>query len=438
MIIFTLVNYFSNFKKEFLYYCGFATCIFFLIFFLSLILAKSGPFANFFMSYFATALLFMGTLFYSAFTRWFLNTRTDYKGLHKLFKAQEYLLFGLLMVYSIIHFFTPYLREQYMLEIFMKLLALLIGIVYVIIAFTRKNWLMNYLAIGNGAYILFSCFSLVGLLLSNRNFVLAPYSLLLFETGLVLAIIFFLIGLAHKNRRFLIASTKEQEELKRLAERQELEKQLAILKAQQDERNRISADMHDDLGAGMTAIRLYSELAKSKMGKDGLMEINKISSSANDLLNKMNAIIWSMNSNNDTFPNLVAYLRSYALEYFEGTPIKCIIHLPDDIPDFEVSGDHRRNIFLVYKEALNNIVKHAQASIVTITLNTYPDHLELLIHDNGRGIDLDNIREFGNGLKNMRKRMQDVNIEFDIRNDHGTLITMTRKLTGPVSGIKKP
>lgn len=201
-----------------------------------------------------------------------------------------------------------------------------------------------------------------------------------------------------------------------------------MIKVQQDERNRISADMHDDLGAGMTTIRLYSEIAKSKLDANQIPEIDKISSSADELLNKMNAIIWSMSSSNDSLGNMIAYIRSYALEYFENTGIKCKIIIPEKLPNIEVIGEIRRNVFLVIKESLNNILKHADATEVNIVLTRVEDGLTLYIQDNGKGIDLEKIRQFGNGLKNMKKRMQDVNIEFNIENKNGTLVTLHRKI----------
>jgi signal transduction histidine kinase len=200
-----------------------------------------------------------------------------------------------------------------------------------------------------------------------------------------------------------------------------------VIKAQQEERNRISADMHDDLGAGMTTIRLFSELAKAKMGNNIMPEIEKISASADELLNKMNAIIWSMSSSNDSLGNMVAYIRSYALEYFDNTGIDCKITIPDRLPELEVSGEIRRNVFLVVKETLNNIVKHSGANEVKIILQKEPEGFSLLIHDNGRGIDLEKLRKFGNGLKNMKKRMEDVGIEFSIENNNGTTVRLYRK-----------
>jgi signal transduction histidine kinase len=145
-------------------------------------------------------------------------------------------------------------------------------------------------------------------------------------------------------------------------------------------------------------------------------------------LNKMNAIIWSMSSSNDSLGNMIAYIRSYALEYFEDTVVNCKIDIPENLPNIQVIGEIRRNVFLVVKEALNNILKHAKATEVSITLTRVEDGLTLYIQDNGIGINMDNIRQFGNGLKNMKKRMNDIDIEFTIENNNGTLITMHRKI----------
>ncbi len=210
-------------------------------------------------------------------------------------------------------------------------------------------------------------------------------------------------------------------------EKQYFQNQLSIYKVQQEERNRISADMHDDLGAGMTSIRLYSELAKSKSCDRILPEIEKISSSADELINKMNAIIWSMSSHNDNLGNMVAYIRSYCIDYFENTSITPHIVVPENIPAIVVNGIIRRNVFLVVKEALQNVIKHSNATEVNIVLGKEQEGLSLVIHDNGKGIDFDNIRQFSNGLKNMKKRMADVGIEFSIEKYNGTRIRLYRK-----------
>ncbi|MFI5153053.1 MAG: sensor histidine kinase, partial [Chitinophagales bacterium] len=116
---------------------------------------------------------------------------------------------------------------------------------------------------------------------------------------------------------------------------------------------------------------------------------------------------------------LIAYIRAYAVEFFENTPIECQFKLPDYIPPMELSGEKRRNLFLSVKEALNNVLKHSQASRVIINIDVR-DKLQIEIADNGVGIDMDHIRKFGNGLQNMRRRIASIAGEFRIENHQGT------------------
>ena len=309
----------------------------------------------------------------------------------------------------------------------MKILFLLLGFAFINLALKRKDRLFNYIAAGNAMLVFFSLISFIILFLKVKQTHIYFTSLFYYNTGIVLELTFFLLGLNYKNRNELIKEIKKQEALKLDAEKQEFETQLTVIKAQQEERNRISADMHDDLGAGMTTISLYSELAKSKLINNPIPEIEKISSAANELLNKMNAIIWSMSNSNDSLGNMIAYIRSYSLEYFEDTGVHCKINIPKNLPNIQVIGTIRRNVFLVVKEALNNVLKHAKATEVNITLIRVEDGLTLYIQDNGTGINMDNLRQYGNGLKNMKKRMADIDVEFSIENKNGTLITMHRK-----------
>ncbi len=84
----------------------------------------------------------------------------------------------------------------------------------------------------------------------------------------------------------------------------------------------------------------------------------------------MNTIIWTMKSSNDTVESLVAYIRAHAIEYFDNTPIDCTVRMPAVIPQVDISGEKRRNVFLSIKEALNNAMKHSQASQLSIEITT--------------------------------------------------------------------
>jgi signal transduction histidine kinase len=248
-------------------------------------------------------------------------------------------------------------------------------------------------------------------------------SLFYYEIGLLLELIFFLVALNYKTRKGLVEQTKERENLKAENKLKEYEKELAVLKAQKDERERISADMHDELGSGMTAIRLLSEIARNKMKENTPVELEKISQSADEVLNKMNAIIWSMDSGNDSLGNLISYIRIYALEYFENTSITCKVNMPEEILSLELSGDKRRNIFLAVKETLTNALKHSKATNVIVEINVNHS-LVIKISDNGVGIDKEHIRRFGNGLKNIAKRMESIEGAFEVENNQGTVTTL--------------
>ena len=429
MALFMLTNFIISHKRDFLYNAAYSGCMFLLIFFNSTILRLSNVFNNFYYSYFDFFLLVTGTIFYISFTRRFLDTKNNYALLDHILKYGERFVLLLLGIFTYFNFFTNTFLPQYYLENSMKILFLLLGFAFIYLALKRKDRLFNYIAAGNAMLVLFSLISFIILFLNIKSTAIYKTSLFYYNTGIVLELTFFMLGLTYKNRRELIKEIKKQEALKLDAEKKEFETQLAVITAQQEERNRISADMHDDLGAGMTTISLYSELAKSKLVNNPIPEIDKISSAANDLLNKMNAIIWSMSNSNDSLGNMIAYIRSYALEYFEDTGVTCKIDIPENLPNIQVIGTIRRNVFLVVKEALNNILKHAKATEVSITLVRVEDGLTLYIQDNGTGINMDKLRQFGNGLKNMKKRMADIDVDFSIENKNGTLITLHRKVT---------
>lgn len=192
------------------------------------------------------------------------------------------------------------------------------------------------------------------------------------------------------------------------------------MKEIQSERERISADLHDELGSGISAIRLLSEVARNKMKENVPAEIEKISNFAKELLSKIDCIIWSMNAGNDTLDNLIAYIRSYALEYFEGTPIQCKVNEPEAVYEKEVEGLKRRNIFLCIKEILNNAWKHSGCTSITIDIDT-DEELCIRIVDNGKGLNPAVSHPMRNGLRNMEKRMESIGGRFTIKDGQGTV-----------------
>jgi signal transduction histidine kinase len=205
--------------------------------------------------------------------------------------------------------------------------------------------------------------------------------------------------------------------------RKKLEKQEAILK----ERKRISNDMHDDLASGLTSIRMLSEMAHQKTNQK-IEEISKISKSAETLMDNMRDIIWTMSAENNTVEDLVFYIRKYAGEFLDICGIEYRFDIPETIPQVIIEAEKKRNIFLSVKESLHNIVKHSEATMVKLHFNFDKD-VSIIIHDNGKGIDSGTLNGIGNGLKNMKSRMQSVNGSFGIENKIGTTITLSCPLS---------
>jgi signal transduction histidine kinase len=378
-----------------------------------------------FVSYFWLLLLDLGTIFYVQFTRKFLPTAKN-SFIDKLLIAEMIALSLLIVLYTILHFFTPWVMLDAFLENAMKFTVVIISFIYIVLGLENKNRLMNYLAIGNAIQVIFAVVALSLLGPSTQTTNLFRSSLFYFESGVIISQIFFFLGLAYKQNRELADSIRFREKMLRNEEKLKYEAQVAVLEAQQAERHRISADMHDDLGAGVTSIRLFSELAKKKLNGLVIPEIDKVSAFANELLVNMNAIIWSMSGQNDQLDNMVAYIRSYALEYGEQAGLAITIDSPDTIPALPIKGEVRRNIFLIVKEALHNVVKHAQATSVSIQIKIDANSINLLIQDNGVGINPEKIRQFGNGLKNMQKRMESIGGRFEIYSNNGTTIRLFR------------
>ncbi|GAB3560300.1 tetratricopeptide repeat-containing sensor histidine kinase [Spirosoma fluminis] len=189
----------------------------------------------------------------------------------------------------------------------------------------------------------------------------------------------------------------------------ERERELAVLQSelhgQQKERLRISKEMHDDLGASLTAIGLLSEVVKTRMGLATSPEVEKISAISAEMVSSMNEIIWSLNTRNDSLNGLIAYTRAYASEFIENTSLNLRTEVAESPYEINVRGADRRNVFLTVKEALNNVVKHAQATQVMLRIQPDAEQLTIQVCDNGRGFEPSEQSGNRNGLTNMQNRM---------------------------------
>ncbi len=218
-------------------------------------------------------------------------------------------------------------------------------------------------------------------------------------------------------RNFRQKQKLHQQSLKALKAEDELKGEMELEK----ERTRIASDMHDDLGAGLTRIKFIAENISEKT-KDATLQpdIKKLKTTSIELVENMAEIIWAMNEKNNSLEDLVFYLRSYAVDYCNENGLACEFTLPENIPAKIIGGEVRRNVFLILKESLHNIVKHAGAKKVTIHFKA-DEKLSLNIADDGRGYEK-NSEQNGNGLLNMEQRSKVLKGKFSITNNSGTVI----------------
>ena len=187
------------------------------------------------------------------------------------------------------------------------------------------------------------------------------------------------------------------------------------------ERSRISRELHDDIGSELNRITMISQLLHKKITQDDEIQekLVTISDTGKKVLGSIGEIIWTMNPQKDNLESLVAYIRRFATEYLDMNNIEVSIEFPDDIPVKSVSDKFRRNIFLVVKEAINNITKYSKASKVRLSLELNKKSADLEISDNGAGFSVKEKHNWGNGLRNMDQRMKDIGGSFLISSVHG-------------------
>lgn len=196
----------------------------------------------------------------------------------------------------------------------------------------------------------------------------------------------------------------------------------SLLEGQQQERIRISQEIHDDMGSGLTSI-LFLSRSLLIADEPERQTIHKLSSLATALIEKMNEIVWAMRSAPEPLADFISHLRSQAGELLSNAGIDLQFDVEGSIPSVLLPTEYRHHLYLIIKEAIHNIIKHSKASEAYIHL-TFHSHWEIEIRDNGIGI-ADANKPNGNGLLNMRKRATLIKGELSVTSGDGTRLHLT-------------
>ncbi len=211
----------------------------------------------------------------------------------------------------------------------------------------------------------------------------------------------------------------------------DLKNRLEQIEQLSNEKLRIAADMHDDIGSDLSALNLKAEMIRQKVnaGKKPIPEIDNLVDTTRDIAKKVREVIWTINVRHDSLSSIIHYFDTYADDFFEPTNIIVRTSLPLDIPQTDINGESRKVLLMCFKEALNNVVKHAKANELKITFTTDDSLFSISIQDNGVGFDpalLSGGNDDGNGLLNMQERMAGIGGQCCIKTSpQGTLVVFS-------------
>jgi len=183
-------------------------------------------------------------------------------------------------------------------------------------------------------------------------------------------------------------------------------------------RNKIAADLHDDIGSTLNSISVYSELAKQEAGKP-IPSLDDIGAGARRIVESMSDIVWTINPENDNFDKVIARMRSFTHPLLSAKKIEYSFKADEGIEAIKLPMQVRKNVYLIFKEAITNLVKYSQAQHAQIQISRAGKNIRLVVCDDGKGFDSSRTT-FGNGIKNMNRRAKEVKAQLLVNTQAGS------------------
>ena len=211
-------------------------------------------------------------------------------------------------------------------------------------------------------------------------------------------------------------------------------------------RTRIASDLHDDIGSSLSQIAILSEVVRQKTGENGVSEpLARIADTSREMVDSMSDIVWAINPARDRLGDLLKRMRRFATDLLEASEVDLRFRIPEKIPNVHLDADLRRELYLVFKEAINNVARHSEAERAKVGVGFHGHMLELTIADDGCGFDVDAKPQSsslgGNGLINMKRRIERLGgeIVFDSTAGEGTRVSIFVPLVvgGLTSKVRK-
>lgn len=199
-------------------------------------------------------------------------------------------------------------------------------------------------------------------------------------------------------------------------------------------RLRVAADLHDDIGSNLSKIAILSEVAHRQEPAARLASLSQIADTARQLVDSMSDIVWAVNPSRDTLLDLSQRMRAFATELFSAMDVTLRFEGPADTGPVPIAADLRRQVFLIFKEAVTNAAAHSRARHVEIELRLERGTLTLRVADDGAGFDLGSVSD-GHGLQSLHERARALDGKLDIRSAPGAGTVVS--LEAPISGRRR-
>jgi ligand-binding sensor domain-containing protein/two-component sensor histidine kinase len=194
-------------------------------------------------------------------------------------------------------------------------------------------------------------------------------------------------------------------------------------------RNRIAQDLHDSVGSTLSSISVYSQVAKIQYDRGNNAELkhvlDRIGVTSTDMISEMNDIVWALNPQNDNMEKIVQRMESFAKPLLKTKDISFNFNYDPNLLQLNLSMEKRKNFYLIFKEAVNNVLKYSNCKNLEISVRLLQQQIEFFLKDDGQGFDKEQLKTLaarsmsGNGLNNMKRRAQEMGGECDIQSQPG-------------------
>jgi signal transduction histidine kinase len=280
----------------------------------------------------------------------------------------------------------------------------------------RNEALDRFILTGSMFYAICAC---ITMWLGQNKSPLDDNHILVLQIGAIVELILLNAGLVYKSRMLQNLTLKSQNELiEKYAENQELLLRLGNI------REKITRDLHDDVGATLSSVKAYAEILKNNQENPAIAEL--IKDNAAEMIERLEVIAWATNPVHDNFGSLKNRMIKFITPLCHAKKMSCKVESKDINDGLDMPGEFRQNIFLVFKEAVNNTIKYANATDCSASMLIENRNFILQISDNGHGSD-GTVKGSGTGWKNMQKRAEELKGQLKIASvpEKGTTITFS-------------